>query len=202
MPEKQPPQRDTLFVEDAKILLHDSYPGDQYVLRVQAPECAARALPGSFVHLQCDPSLLMRRPLSLHPDPPTPLTDIRLSARQRQIVTHLRQTRYTRDLLRQCTLPRDEVLRTLAALVVMGVVVIRKRAVDRDPLETEIAADLAEVMESEPEHREQPQPTESEAVVLSAPDARSLRNEIAAEHMAHREQNAFEFLGIDADARG
>jgi dihydroorotate dehydrogenase electron transfer subunit len=66
MSEKQPPpQRDTLFVEDAKILLHDSYPGDQYVLRVQAPECAARALPGSFAHLQCDPSLLMRRPLSI-----------------------------------------------------------------------------------------------------------------------------------------
>jgi dihydroorotate dehydrogenase electron transfer subunit len=58
-------QRNTLFVEDAEILLHDSYPGDQYVLRVQAPECAARALPGSFAHLQCDPSLPMRRPLSI-----------------------------------------------------------------------------------------------------------------------------------------
>jgi len=57
-------QRGTLFVEDAEILLHDSYPGDQYVLRVHAPECAARALPGSFAHLQCDPSLPMRRPLS------------------------------------------------------------------------------------------------------------------------------------------
>ena len=66
MSDKQPPtQRNTLFVEDAEILLHDSYPGDQYVLRVQAPECAARALPGSFAHLQCDPSLLMRRPLSI-----------------------------------------------------------------------------------------------------------------------------------------
>jgi dihydroorotate dehydrogenase electron transfer subunit len=62
---KHPPQRDTLFVEDAKILLHDSYPGEQYVLRVQAPECAERALPGSFAHLQCDPSLLLRRPLSI-----------------------------------------------------------------------------------------------------------------------------------------
>jgi len=58
-------QRNTLFVEDAEILLHDSYPGDQYVLRVHAPECAARALPGSFAHLQCDPALPMRRPLSI-----------------------------------------------------------------------------------------------------------------------------------------
>ena len=58
-------QRNTLFVEDAEILLHDSYPGDQYVLRVHAPECAARALPGSFAHLRCDPALPMRRPLSI-----------------------------------------------------------------------------------------------------------------------------------------
>ena len=58
-------QRNTLFVEDAEILLHDSYPGDQYVLRVHAPECASHALPGNFAHLQCAPSLPMRRPLSI-----------------------------------------------------------------------------------------------------------------------------------------
>jgi len=34
-------------------------------LRVLAPECARRALPGSFAHLQCDPALPMRRPLSI-----------------------------------------------------------------------------------------------------------------------------------------
>ena len=59
------PHRDTVFVEDADILLHDSYPGDQYVLRVQAPKCAAHAVPGSFVHVQCGPELPMRRPLSI-----------------------------------------------------------------------------------------------------------------------------------------
>jgi dihydroorotate dehydrogenase electron transfer subunit len=58
-------QRNSLFVEDAEVLLHDSYPGDQYVLRVHAPECAAHALPGAFAHLQCDHSLPMRRPLSI-----------------------------------------------------------------------------------------------------------------------------------------
>jgi len=57
--------RNTVFVEDADILLHDSYPGDQYVLRVQAPKCAAHAAPGSFAHIQCGPGLPMRRPLSI-----------------------------------------------------------------------------------------------------------------------------------------
>ena len=57
--------RDTLFVEDAAILMHDAWPGEQYVLRVQAPKCAAHATPGSFAHLQCGPGLPMRRPLSI-----------------------------------------------------------------------------------------------------------------------------------------
>jgi len=59
------PHRDTLFVEDARILAHDSYPGDQYVLRLEAPRCAGHAQPGSFAHIQCDLALPMRRPLSI-----------------------------------------------------------------------------------------------------------------------------------------
>ena len=57
--------RDTLFVEDAVILEHDSHPGDQFILRVRSPECAARALPGSFAHIRCTPAMPMRRPLSI-----------------------------------------------------------------------------------------------------------------------------------------
>ncbi len=57
--------RDTLFVEDASILMQDAWPGKQYVLRVHAPKCAAHATPGSFAHVQCGPGLPMRRPLSI-----------------------------------------------------------------------------------------------------------------------------------------
>ncbi|NIP71719.1 MAG: dihydroorotate dehydrogenase electron transfer subunit [Gammaproteobacteria bacterium] len=57
--------RDTIFVEQAEVLTHQGLPGEQYALRLQAPRCAARAQPGSFVHLTCDPSLPMRRPLSI-----------------------------------------------------------------------------------------------------------------------------------------
>jgi len=59
------PNRDTLFLETAEILSHQTFAGEQFVLRVQAPECAARARPGSFVHLQCDPLLPLRRPISI-----------------------------------------------------------------------------------------------------------------------------------------
>ena len=59
------PHRDTILVEDAEVLIHDSFPGDQYVLRVRSPEIAARSLPGQFAHIHCGPELPMRRPLSI-----------------------------------------------------------------------------------------------------------------------------------------
>jgi dihydroorotate dehydrogenase electron transfer subunit len=57
--------RYTLFVEDAVILSHVRYPGNQYVLRVSAERCAFHARPGSFAHIQCAPTLPLRRPLSI-----------------------------------------------------------------------------------------------------------------------------------------
>lgn len=57
--------RGTIHLEDAKVLHQSAYEANQFVLRVQAPKCAARAEPGSFVHLTCDPSIPMRRPLSI-----------------------------------------------------------------------------------------------------------------------------------------
>jgi len=57
--------RNTIFVEDAEVIDHQSYEGAQFILRVKAPKCAAHARPGSFAHIQCDPELPMRRPLSI-----------------------------------------------------------------------------------------------------------------------------------------
>ena len=57
--------RGTIFVEDAEVLEHQAHPGAQHVMRLRAPETAARAKPGQFVHLSCDPRLPMRRPFSI-----------------------------------------------------------------------------------------------------------------------------------------
>jgi dihydroorotate dehydrogenase electron transfer subunit len=57
--------RNTICVEDAEVLTQFAYPSEQFVLRLRAPECARRAVPGSFVHIQCDPDIPMRRPLSI-----------------------------------------------------------------------------------------------------------------------------------------
>ncbi len=62
---KHPEHRGSIFVEDAEILAHEHFAGAQQVLRLKAPQCAAKALPGSFVHLSCDAALPMRRPMSI-----------------------------------------------------------------------------------------------------------------------------------------
>ena len=57
--------RGTIFLEEARVVRHESHEGAQYVLRLQAPRCAAAATPGSFIHLTCSPGIPMRRPLSI-----------------------------------------------------------------------------------------------------------------------------------------
>ncbi len=59
------PHRDTIALEEATILSHQAFDGEQFILRVDAPEIAATALPGSFAHIQCDRSKPLRRPISI-----------------------------------------------------------------------------------------------------------------------------------------
>ncbi len=57
--------RATIFVEDGEVIDISTFPGEQYIYRLAAPQTAVHALPGSFVHVQCDIELPMRRPLSI-----------------------------------------------------------------------------------------------------------------------------------------
>ncbi|MFU8896793.1 MAG: dihydroorotate dehydrogenase electron transfer subunit [Gammaproteobacteria bacterium] len=57
--------RGTIFLEDAEVLDVEAWPGEQYIMRLVAPQTATRARAGSFAHVTCDPLLPMRRPLSL-----------------------------------------------------------------------------------------------------------------------------------------
>ena len=57
--------RNSIVLEQAEITSHHAFAGDQFILRIHAPEIASRAQAGNFVHIQCDPQLPMRRPISL-----------------------------------------------------------------------------------------------------------------------------------------
>ena len=63
--EKAQENRGSIFVEDGEILSVEEFPGSQFIMRMRVPKCAAAARPGSFVHITCDVSLPMRRPLSI-----------------------------------------------------------------------------------------------------------------------------------------
>jgi len=58
-------QRGTLFVEDTPVTELSEFPGNQFVLRLHAPKIATHATAGSFIHLRCDETIPMRRPLSI-----------------------------------------------------------------------------------------------------------------------------------------
>ncbi len=57
--------RGTIFLEQARVISQLAYDAEQFVLRLATPKCAAHAEPGSFVHLACDRTIPMRRPLSI-----------------------------------------------------------------------------------------------------------------------------------------
>ena len=57
--------RGTIHVEETEILAHEAHEGRQHILRLKAPQIAATARPGSFIHLSCGPELPMRRPFSI-----------------------------------------------------------------------------------------------------------------------------------------
>jgi dihydroorotate dehydrogenase electron transfer subunit len=59
------PKRGTVELEDAEIMDHQAFAGQQFVLRVRAPKAARRAAPGTFAHISVDPAVSLRRPLSI-----------------------------------------------------------------------------------------------------------------------------------------
>ena len=59
------PKRGTVALEDAEIVDHQAFAGQQFILRLRAPKAARRAAPGTFAHISCDPAVPLRRPLSI-----------------------------------------------------------------------------------------------------------------------------------------
>ena len=39
--------RDTIFVQDGEVLSIDAFAGEQFIMRIRAPKCAAAAEPGA-----------------------------------------------------------------------------------------------------------------------------------------------------------
>lgn len=59
------PHRNTIYSLTGAVLQQDAFAGDQFILKITAPEISNSAKPGQFVHLQCHPSIALRRPFSI-----------------------------------------------------------------------------------------------------------------------------------------
>lgn len=57
--------RNTINLEQAKVLSQGEYPGNQFIMKLFSPQIAREAQPGNFVHIRCDEMLPMRRPMSI-----------------------------------------------------------------------------------------------------------------------------------------
>ena len=62
---QHPEHRGSIHLETGEVIHQQVFEAEQFVLRVLAPRCAASAKPGSFIHLQVDDDIPMRRPLSI-----------------------------------------------------------------------------------------------------------------------------------------
>ena len=51
--------------ERATVIDQEDHPEAQHILRLHAPNIARDAHPGQFIHIQCDPLLPLRRPMSI-----------------------------------------------------------------------------------------------------------------------------------------
>jgi len=57
--------RNTIFEEQAEVLAQVEHPGDQFILRLKAPQTAQHAEPGQFVHIRVSQGRPLRRPISI-----------------------------------------------------------------------------------------------------------------------------------------
>ena len=145
---------------------------------------------------------LVGQRLCLHPTPPIPLEEIRLSQRQAQLVEAARPGRRMGEIAEVTGLSVDEISRLLYALMVLGLIVPESRMPKsslsstgsfRGPiLKTPLPAVTA--AETQPLAQIPPSPA------ASSPEAERRRNDVMQTYLLYRRQDAFDLLGLPEDA--
>lgn len=150
--------------------------------------------------------------LFLNPSPPYPLSELRLSQAQQQLVSAIESGGSVADIGQQIGSDRSNVLRTLYALAIIGTVVPEAwLPADRGgPQTVELAVDTdmlafasesppaAPTVTSEPETEHEPG-ERVEPDVASKIDVAERRNEVMEYYLRHRKQDCFDLLGVSED---
>ncbi|HKV07194.1 MAG TPA: DUF4388 domain-containing protein [Thermoanaerobaculia bacterium] len=140
---------------------------------------------------------MVGKKLAIHPSPPFPLEEIRLSASQGQLVEAVRPGRRMGELAEATGLPFDEITRTVYALSSLGILVPAD-ALPKDLL-TATGSFRRPAMPVAAPAPPAPVP-QPPAAAPAPPDLERRRNEIMQAYLSYRRQDAFDLLGVPEDA--
>ncbi len=140
---------------------------------------------------------LVGKRLFVHPSPPWPLDEIRMSATERRLTSLLFRGKRIDEMAAETTVPFDKIMRLLYALAVVGIIV------PEDRLPAESATETAGELAAEPPPASTPEP-EAEAelppVELDDEAVEKEHNEVMEAFLQHRRQDAFDLLGLSDQA--
>ena len=131
-----------------------------------------------------------------NPKPPFPLKELRLSKQQKEILGLVSLGKTVEELQAETKLPRHQVLRSLYALAVIGVVLPEDWLLSRSASEASPDMDFAAPA---PAHA-QARPASGPSQTLSADELVQLRNDVMEIYLRYRKLDAFDLLGLSEDA--
>jgi len=181
--------------------LDDEEPLPDSSLKVKVPQLiltgVTKLAPQEEVDMAIGP--LVGKRLAIHPAPPFPLDDLRLTQRQSLLTEAIRPGRRMGELAEATGLPVDEITRLLYALSILGVVVPSDQ-LPKDAALPSLSSTgswsrpvLAEPAAPRPATATGPQP-----ILQPVPpvDVERRRNEIMQAYLTYRRQDAFDLLGL------
>jgi hypothetical protein len=194
-------------------MLDEGEPRPDSSLKVKVPQLiltgVTKLAPQEEVDMAIGP--LVGKKLAIHPAPPFPLDDLRLTQRQSLLTEAIRPGRRMSELAEATGLPVDEITRLLYALSILGVVVPAD-ALPKGPLPAPSAIPSTAATGSLPRLVVADFQTAAHAVPEAAPLASSTapaafptdferrRNEVMQAFLTYRRQDAFDLLGLPETA--
>ncbi len=133
---------------------------------------------------------LVGKRLYVHPRPPWPLDEIRLSATERRLTSLLFRGKRLDEMAAETTVPFNKIMRLLYALAVIGIIVPEERLPDDSAVEEPVPVDV-----EEPSKENDLPPVELDEVELEKE-----RNDVMEAFLQHRRQDAFDLLGLSDQA--
>lgn len=142
---------------------------------------------------------LVGKKVILHPDPPFPVDEIRLSPGQEELVNLLVEGKRIDELAAESKIPFDQIMRLLYSLAVIGVVVPEDWLPADAPKPGKPRRAKKEAKKDEEAPREGAAAETEKSLPPAEIEERS--NRVMEAYLKHRSQDAFELLGLEETAQ-